>query len=187
MKLIGLIGALQSGKDTVYQTVAALEPPHSVLRVAFADALKDEVAHACGVTREFIEAHKPAFRPILQWWGTDFRRTFSGTDYWVGRIRATLDALPHLHPRVRAVFLTDVRFPNEAALVRDRGGQVVRVVRPGLQAPVSAAAHASETALAAWPVAATLTNAGTQADFQRAIARWWQAEADGPASAPCLH
>lgn len=173
MKLIGLIGALQSGKDTVYQTVAALEPPHAVLRVAFADALKGEVAHACGVTREFIEAHKPAFRPVLQWWGTDFRRTFSGTDYWVGRIRATLEAIPHLHPRVRAVFLTDVRFPNEAALVRDRGGQIVRVVRPGLQAP-AAAAHASETALADWPVDATLANAGSLPEFQASIRAWWR-------------
>ena len=40
--------------------------------------------------------------------------------------------------------ITDCRFPNEAEAIKDRGGIIIRVDRPGVE-PVNA--HPSETAL----------------------------------------
>ena len=52
--------------------------------------------------------------------------------------------------------ITDCRFPNEAEAVKERGGIVVRVVRPGV-GPVNA--HPSETALDDWKFDRYISNA----------------------------
>ena len=61
-------------------------------------------------------------------------------------------------PDPRAVAcLTDVRFPNEAALVRELGGVLVRLVRPQTETPDP---HPSETAMENCPVDLTVLNDG---------------------------
>ena len=92
MRLIGLMGRKLSGKDTFcqYLQTSARGQGVQVVRLAFGNLLKGEVAKACGVTVEEIDADKAAFRPILQWWGTDFRRQRYGEDYWVSQVRRAL-------------------------------------------------------------------------------------------------
>ena len=125
MNIIGLAGKKQSGKDTVYQIASELlESP--VGRIAFADPLKQEVSEATGYRVDFIEEHKQEFRSLLQVWGTDFRRHFCGTDYWIEKMD---NALEKAKGNYKNLFVTDVRFPNEADFIRSKGGKLIRVER----------------------------------------------------------
>lgn len=83
---------------------------------------------------------------LLQWWGTEYRRTYFGTNYWVDRLFASIPA------NLDIAMISDTRFPNEADGVKQRGGYAVNVQRlreDGTQyfssdRPVD---HPSETAL----------------------------------------
>src|ERR1019366_1254374 len=136
MKLYGITGKMRAGKDTFFSIVAERIPAR---RIAFADELKSECASACGVTVEQINADKARFRPLLQWWGTEFRRNLD-SDYWLKKMLAALDALPECG----AVFVTDVRFENEAQLIRSRGGEIIRVIRTNHHESGGLVGHASE-------------------------------------------
>lgn len=141
MHLLGLTGLKQSGKDTVFKILEKQLAPKKVVRVAFADALKKEVAKGCGVSLEFLEKNKDNFRLILQGWGTDFRRKLLGEDYWLKIVAKQILALSD---DVELVVVTDVRFHNEAELIKKSGGSIWRVVR-NVSSPIDQ--HSSEQEL----------------------------------------
>lgn len=166
---IGLSGRAQSGKNAASEALieAGWQP------LAFADTLRD-VAYATdplvqvgGITRRLAglvdargwdEAKKnPDVRRYLQRLGTDGVRDHLGRDVWV-------DAA--MRKATRPTVFTDVRFPNEAAAVRNAGGIVVRIERPGLP-PVLP--HISETALDGWRFDHVIVNDGTLDDLHRQI------------------
>lgn len=130
--LIGLSGKMGAGKDLV----AALLRMHGYRRFSFGDCVRTEVlAHIerqpdtmfRGVTAE-AACSKPLSddaRKLLQWWGTDYRRA-EDPDYWVSKIRDEVS-------QHSLAVISDVRFDNEAALVRQRGGQIWRITRPATQ------------------------------------------------------
>ena len=68
---------------------------------------------------------------------------------------------------IKAVF-DDLRFPNEAALIRLYGGPVVRIVRPGHESAPQVAAHASEAF--AFEADITVVNDGTVEDLNAKMA-----------------
>ena len=79
-------------------------------------------------------------RRILQWWGTEYRRA-QDADYWTkawGRKVEQFD-LENMH-----VLVDDVRFMNELNVIREHGGLIVKIERPGFD---GANNHASETSL----------------------------------------
>lgn len=183
MKIIGLSGYARSGKDTLasFMTDAGWE------RRAFADKLKDflyaqnpmvavtvnsdgtagyyslaALVDSVGWERakEFAPEHPYSTRQILQRLGTEAGRRILGENVWVDA------GLSSLEPDGKYVF-TDIRFPNEAKAIEDRGGWVFRIVRPGTE-PMNA--HPSETALDNWPFYARIVNSGTLEDL-REIAR----------------
>lgn len=123
MKIFGLTGNAGSGKDTFFRAVKKNLP--SAMRVAFADELKREIANLTGFTVEYIEQHKADFRGLLQHWGTNLRRNHCGADYWLKK----MSAIPV--PKDSFVFVTDVRFQNEADWIRERGGKIIRIIRTG--------------------------------------------------------
>ncbi|MFN2355786.1 MAG: hypothetical protein ABR512_14855 [Desulfopila sp.] len=102
-------------------------------------------------------------RRILQWWGTEYRRD-QDPDYWTrawGRKIEQLD-LAHLH-----VLVDDVRFMNELQVIKEHGGLIVKIERPGFD---GANNHASETSLDAyrgWD--SVLLNEGTLDEFEAKI------------------
>lgn len=153
MRLIGLTGYAGSGKDTLCAAMLNLHP--YAVRYAFADALKEEVATAFGTTVEFIEENKLIFRELLQSWGVT-RRSY-GPDYWVEQVAKSIseDA-----PKVAIV--TDVRFLNEATWIKQSGGSLVRVVRPGNGAVNG---HISEHELSNYAVDCEVINDGTLEDL----------------------
>lgn len=128
MNLIGITGKKRSGKDTVANAIEK----HFIGRtqkIAFALELKKEVAYALGVSLEEIDRNKEFYRPILQWWGTNWRRG-NDNDYWVNKWLAYWQANVKFK-FCDTMIAPDVRFLNEASAIRDRNGIIVRVVKIG--------------------------------------------------------
>jgi hypothetical protein len=82
---------------------------------------------------------------LLQWWGTEYRRT-QDSNYWVKAWKAAIN------PKAHIVLVTDMRFLNEAAAVKSLGGATVQVNRLNQDGtpfvdPSRDADHRSETEL----------------------------------------
>jgi hypothetical protein len=120
-RIIGLSGKIGSGKDTAGKILGNF----GYWRVAFADAVREEASKAFP---ELIDEiwEKPTARRIrilLQWWGTEYRRHVD-PDYWVKRLEETITSAD---PEDKFV-ITDLRFPNEAEMVKRLGGEVWKIV-----------------------------------------------------------
>jgi hypothetical protein len=79
-------------------------------------------------------------RRILQWWGTEYRRA-EDPDYWTkawGR-KISEHAVDKMY-----VLVDDVRFINELNVIKEHGGLIAKIERPGFD---GANNHASETSL----------------------------------------
>ncbi len=79
-------------------------------------------------------------RQIMQWWGTEYRRAYSGQDYWTRKLKARIHIQQCGH-QFRHV-ISDVRFDNEAEAVRAMGGVIWQIKRPDIKYDAS---HCSET------------------------------------------
>ena len=110
-------------------------------------------------------------RRILQVAGTDWFRSLDN-DVWIKNMEHRLGKF--LRPTDYA-FVDDVRFPNEAELIRRLGGKLYRITRPE-HSPLeaAAAAHASEAFVDGLIVDGEITNVGTLEDFERDITALWE-------------
>ena len=177
-RVIGFCGLAGSGKTTAAR---ALQDIHDWQRVSFAGPLK-RMAEACGMTlsemagdlketpRAWLCGKTP--RQFLQFIGTEFGRDMIGPDFWVNCWRnqvdrLVLEALADLALEGLRIVADDVRFPNEAAMIRSLGGIVVRIDRPGAGS-ASGAGHASERMEFAPDL--IIENTGDLAQFEAAIA-----------------
>lgn len=147
--VVGITGKRRAGKDTLASTMVSRG---GYVRMAFADELKRDVAEFLGVSAEELERRKEDFRAAMQEYGSRRRRE-DGDDYWIFRLE---DAwVNKMNKSYNPIIIPDVRYHNEAAWVRCRGGVVVRVIRTpeptGMlhepEAPTSAEIdqHTSET------------------------------------------
>lgn len=160
-KIIGISGKKRSGKDEACNVILDMFPGRGE-RIAFADALKAEVAEVCGVSLSKLEEHKAVFRPMLQWWGTEFRRQYHGPDsYWIDRLADAVGKCPF-----DFVVIPDVRFPNELKFVRGHGGLSIRI---GSARCVVTDIHSSETALDDSEFDIHVDNNGTLKEFHANI------------------
>lgn len=94
-------------------------------------------------------------RELLQRLGTDAIRNNLHDNAWVNALMSEYrpPKLSEYYPS--KWIITDVRFQNEAHAIKERGGFIVRVHRPGV-GPVNN--HPSETSLDEWPFDYILTN-----------------------------
>lgn len=165
--IIGLAGYARSGKDTIADLLAE----HGYRKQAFADPMREALytlnpnvdvngyrmtlqQAVNGLGWEGLKDLSDELRPLLQRFGTDVCRHLFGQDIWVKTAMARVAG--------DTVF-ADVRFPNEADAIREAGGVLLRVVRPGV-APANA--HASERALDDYLFDATIHNDGTLAELK---------------------
>ena len=144
-----------------------IEPDHLTQRETKEHAMSCLALHKCAerafVDRMVVEHQAPGGlvsphfltaprspRQIMQWWGTDYRRT-QRPDYWTAKTAAHINQLA-----VNRIVVTDVRFSNEADVITRFGGLIWRVTRPGCE--VALGAHISEVTGEAFAPAATIHN-----------------------------
>lgn len=137
---IGLTGSARSGKDLVAMALHEHIWQYGEERVAvhvapLADNVKWECAQATGLQRHLFDdpKHKEVLRPLLQWWGTEFRRNprLGGhPGYWIDGLMARIERaktnLEDDHNHL-VVIVPDVRFENEAEAIHGMDGQVVAI------------------------------------------------------------
>jgi CRISPR/Cas system CSM-associated protein Csm4 (group 5 of RAMP superfamily) len=174
--IIGLTGYAQSGKDTLANL---LVENYGYTRVAFADKIRDflyemnpmvdTVAFEPIFLKERVDRdgwevakQNPHIRRALQNAGVAARKTF-GEGFWVHEAMKSM--LEDPRPDMNYV-ITDVRFLNEADMIRANKGQMWRVKRNGVEA---VNAHISESQLDGYPVDQIFTNNGSIDDLKELL------------------
>ena len=173
-KWIGLTGYAQSGKDFTFGLIRKLYPFAN--KVSFADPLKRILIAAdpyvdSANTRlsdlllkdsfESIKNKSPEIRRLLQRLGTEGCRSHLGEDVW---IRAALKC--HAESECMINVVTDIRFHNEARAVKEHGGKVVLVRRPGVKC---CSTHPSETEIQTMQPDFVFENDGSEANIHNLL------------------
>lgn len=186
--IIGLCGYARAGKDSVarvlveeygFVKLAFADPLREMAQaidpiISLEDAPLDVIRDVCqypknvavpaGAARYSIileavgyERAKsiPDFRRFLQRLGTDGARKHLWPSIWIDAAERRLETL--VAERKDVVF-TDVRFPNEAAMVAERG-ELWRIDRPG----ITRGEHESESHVSLFAVHRVLQNDSTLA------------------------
>lgn len=185
--IIGCTGPAQVGKDSVGKV---LVDHFGYTRIAFADKMKaalyalnpwvtprdvksgvefkqfptgtwklQQVVDSVGWDRAKL---LPEVRGLLQRLGTEAGRDVLGEDVWIEAAWKDLDT-PLYAARV---VVTDVRFENEARWIRNHGGQVVHVSRPGYGAWNE---HVSEAGVGKEPMDWEVANDGGLGDLRSKV------------------
>jgi hypothetical protein len=120
---IGLAGYMRSGKDTIADYLIA---KYNYTRLGFAHALKEEVARGVGCPPADLDEEplRSQVRPVLQVWGTEFRRA-TDPNYWVRQAEQQIDL--HRGASNCPLVFNDVRFHNEIEMLHDWGFLVIKV------------------------------------------------------------
>ena len=170
--LIGLSGLAGTGKDTVRNMLEDM----GFTGFAFADPIRGmlrELLTSSGIDDRFIDdrlfkevpIHElgVSYRQMAQTLGTEWGRHLV-PDFWLRIADAYTGEQVDLGGTHFVV--SDVRFANEAQWVRDHGGVIWRVTRPGT-APVRD--HISESEMGSFVVDHEITNDGDIGDLHRAV------------------
>lgn len=161
--LVGVSGFAGSGKDEVGKILVAEQ---GFRRVAFADKVRETVRLADGDVDALVSTTNWDYAKMHPWVRERLQRfamaarSVLGPDVWLDA------ALVDVDPLFDDVVFTDVRFPNEAQRIRELGGVVWRIIRPGTE-PVNS--HASETALTSADADVIIYNDSTLQDLQSAV------------------
>jgi hypothetical protein len=184
--IIALSGYARSGKDTIAAAFIAAHPEYR--RVAFADTLRAVALKANPVIpydtmNDYELDHDPlskviseygwdgykespyadGVRAFLQRLGVAVREEL-GENAWVNAALVQATTADGLYALPENLIITDCRFRNEAQAVKDRGGIVVRVTRPGVG---PANDHISEHDLDDYPFDIIINNEDTPEDAAR--------------------
>jgi hypothetical protein len=139
--IVGVCGLIGAGKDTIADYLVNI---HEFRRESFAGTLKDAVSSVFGWDRVMLEGRTRASRAwreepdawwserlgrtitprwVLQYWGTEVCRHGFHDDIWIASLENKLRSSQD------NVVISDCRFPNEIAAIKNQGGYVIRVVR----------------------------------------------------------
>lgn len=138
--LIGIAGRKFHGKDTIADYFIN---EHKYKKIAYADKLKTVCSILFGFTHEQLYGDKKEIndeiwnitpRRAMQFLGTELIRKQMhklipdiGEEFW---IKCLINHIKQ-HPETKFV-VCDVRFPNEAQAIKDNGGIIIKVFRPGI-------------------------------------------------------
>ena len=166
--IIGLYSpAAQSGKTTVaqylqergYCRLPFAQPMRDMLSVMLSDLgySEERIAHHLYVDKEaLVPELGVSVRHLLRTLGTEWGRECVSPSVW-------LDVWLAKARRKSFVVVDDVRFTNEAELVRLLGGEVWRITRPGVERSTE---HASEGGLDTWSeFTCDIVNSGSISDL----------------------
>jgi hypothetical protein len=150
-RIYGFVGWIGSGKDTAADY---LTDKYQYARVSYAESLKDALAAIFGWDRVLLEGRSVESRlwreSVDTWWsrrlgiknftprwalqhvGTDVMRDHFHPDVWIA---STERKIQQYWDQGLTVVVSDCRFPNELASIKDLGGRVIQISR-GNQNPL---------------------------------------------------
>lgn len=165
--IIGLTGYAQSGKDTVAKI---LVDNYGYTRIAFADKIREFLYETAPDYVQLLvdelgwekAKQNQTIRELLQNTGVGARKVF-GDNFWVHEAMKTMLN----DPRVDLKYvITDVRFLNEADMIKANQGQIWRIKRLGVTAVNS---HVSETQMDNYPVDQIFVNNDTVENLEALV------------------
>jgi hypothetical protein len=177
--LIAITGFARAGKDTTADVICSVK--QGFYKESFARKMKGCLNLIFGWTEEYIEKNKDKVDPkwgvsprqVLTVFGTEFAQFMlcekypefakvTGRSIWV---RALLRNMP----KEFNIVVADMRFLHEAKAVKEMGGIIIRVDRPGH--PVNRG-HASEQDIEKIDADYHLINDGTLEEYQEFVEAW---------------
>lgn len=173
-KLIGIYSpAAQSGKSFAANVLAQ----HGFASLSFAEPIKRmgvEFLMSFGYPKDqavrFVFADKEKFIPeidctprhVLQTLGTDWGRKCIDERIWLTSMQTRI--AKSLRSDAVGVVIDDVRFENEAKMIKDMKGEMWKIVRPSV---VNRSTHVSEGQLDNWDgFDRVIENSGTIQQFR---------------------
>lgn len=164
--LVAFTGLAQSGKTTAAQVLCR----RGYDRMSFAGPIKQMVrclTAETDKTKQLPQFGGKTLRHLYQTLGTDWGRNMIHPNIWVQlgaeRLRTLLGDVEE--GATQGVVIDDLRFDNEAQLIRNFGGIVVQVHRPG----VHAMAHESEAGISPHLIDVDLDNDGDHEALNDAV------------------
>ncbi len=164
--IIAFTGLAQSGKTTAANAFISV----GYDRMSFAEPIKEMVK--CLTPLLDKDARPPSLcgkslREVYQTLGTDWGRKMVGEDIWVNAGRARIDTLlgDVESDIIRGIVIDDIRFDNEADLVRKMGGLVIEITRSS----VPQMDHISESGISRDLIDYTFANEGDIAALQHQV------------------
>lgn len=119
------------GKDTFFHIVKDLYPEKEVYRLAFADAVKEEVycyfLEPLGIPKSVIDdpKYKESIRPLIQGWAT-LKRTFIDDYYWAKKVFEEIVRLLKANPGC-VIIITDGKHLIEILHTIEMGGKTLHI------------------------------------------------------------
>lgn len=170
--LIGLTGRARSGKSTAAEHLVGT---YLLEHYAFADPLRDGLMAIFNLDPSDFEGDRKeqplawldrSPRQLMQSMGTEWARNTVHPDVWVKLAEQNLDYMTKALGAVLGFVVSDVRFENEAELIRRRGGTIVHISRADAQAVNP---HVSEAGVAGNKDDLLMLNNGTVEEFLRSL------------------
>jgi hypothetical protein len=164
--IIGLMGYAQSGKDSVAKV---LVERYGYTRLAFADNIRNMLFDINPLVKDNLRIKEviveygweqskslfPEVRDLLQRLGVS-ARTHLDNLIWIAAVMGQIQD-------GKNYVITDVRFENEATVIKSLGGDLWRIKRPGVNAVNN---HVSESELDGYKVDKILSNGGTLEELE---------------------
>jgi hypothetical protein len=176
-KVVGFIGRAGSGKDTAADIILKHQPTFENIKMAGPlKAMTEALFVSFGVSpenaRHMMEDHHLKVAPIwemgdksprfiMQTLGTEWGRNTVCDDLWINAFKARAE-------KAAGVVCTDVRFPNEAALIQQLGGFLVKIDADERLGPNNDP-HPSEVEMEKIQPYLTIRNNGSVDEFLRQI------------------
>lgn len=172
--LIGIAGKARSGKDSVgwyfkerykFQTYAFADPLKKAASEMFGVPLS---SFYDGILKEIvIEEWGFSPRQMIQRLGTEGGRQLFRKDIWTKRAEIEWNNVQRITiDNCRGLVVTDIRFENEAEMIRKNGGLVIHIQRDDAQKINS---HESENGVEFNPSDVIISNNDTIHDLYRRV------------------
>ena len=142
-RFIGISAYAKSGKDTVCSLMnkRLLELGYRPVKFPFAASLKKRIdkflSQEIGISAfTKTKEEKEIIRPFLVLFGETARSLHE--DYWVDIVKEQIERFEEIFKKDGVnmfPIITDVRYENEAKMIKDLGGKILHIEREGVVSP----------------------------------------------------
>jgi len=152
MKIIAFTGKYQSGKTTCANFI------QNTIKLSFAKPVKDIAKRQFGWDGQKDDRG----RKLLQLIGTDVGREYN-PNIWVEKMEQEFENKEYWHTNI--IIIDDLRFNNEAELIKKWEGIIIEIIRPGYNGDN----HKSEQGIDKIFINYTIENDGTIEELKNKV------------------